>query len=656
MAYDLAPLRSYVRFYQSVVEQITAAWDALLRTHETARKALEPFAQPLAPIRSQALTDALGPPPALLPAFNALWHPQDEKDLTGLTDVYEVVGRFSFQGVDDENLGRVQAIVSGARNEIHVQRTRLAQIAKLAETARTAADRLEADEKKSVSQRKAEKLTAFNPLALALHQRAKQTIDAVRGVPIPQLVDVNAAAEEYRAYAKKLDQVYQTCLPFLRKSIEDLYAFAGCEVPTTWPDSLPIEPDLPEEFLMVPPSDSPELKRARSHVDSLQKEETELIRARDEVAAMIARLEGDLANFHAKDGEAVREIEMASLLVSFATKLEEIELIRQNLGKLEQQKAERTQRIGQLTEKTKRIEASIRALEQEMATRKQELTDTNQQLEVERDAEPAFIGKDAWRNRVADLEQHIDNLRNAYAQREGMLNQLRIDMSSVGVQIQTEQSQSQLIDRWLADARTRERTLSAEAQDLDKRLGSGRAIHTPTVAQAEHVLTEYQNARNEILQRIERFKTDIRRNKEEGAQILARLKQIEGERKKMDGFVQSAQVAASQGFEEALRQLAARRRAAVVHHVDEVLGELEKSLNSVDAVFVEPARDFMLRNVEDIQSIAASVREHASKIEPVVEALFNELDPDLLSQDAMMGQVQREFCDAAPEACRNAWG
>lgn len=656
MAYDLAPLRSYVRFYQSVVTQVTAAWQALVRTHETAHKALAPFAGPLGPVNSPALAAALGEAPSLPPAFRALWHPQDEKDLSGLTDVYEVVGRFSFQGEDDENLARVQAIVSSARNEIHAQRTRLAELAKLPETARVSADRLKSDEAKSASERKAAKLAAFAPLTTALHQRAKQTSDAVRAVPIPQLTDVNTAAEEYRAYAKKLDQVYQTCLPFLRKSVEDMYEFAGCEVPSSWPDHLPIQPELPEEFLMVPPSDSPELKRARGQVESLHQEETELIRARDDVTVMISRLEGDLNTFHAKDGEAVREIEQASLLVNYATKLEEIDQIRRNVGDLEQQKAERTQRIGDLNQRSKQIETSIRALEQELATRKQELADANQQLAVERDAEPAFIGKDAWRNRVADLEQHIDNLRNAFAQREGLLNQMRIDQSSIGVQIQTEQSQSSLIDRWLADARSRERNLVGEAQDLDKRLGAGRALHSPSVAEAEHVLAEFQNARMEILERIERIKTDIRRNKEENAHIIARLKQIEDERKKMNGFVQSAQVAATQGFEEAMRQLAARRRSAVVQHVDEILGELEKSLGSVDVVFVEPAKEALLKQDEPTESIAARVREHAAKVQPVVEGLFNELDPELLEQDAMMGKVQREFCDAAPEACRNAWG
>ena len=83
--------------------------------------------------------------------------------------------------------------------------------------------------------------------------------------------------------------------------------------------------------------------------------------------------------------------------------------------------------------------------------------------------------------------------------------------------------------------------------------------------------------------------------------------------------------------------------------------ELEKSLNSVDAVFVEPAKAVMLKAEEPKESVAAKVREVAAKLDPIVQGLFAELEPDLLEQDAMMGQVQRDFCDAAPEACRTAW-
>jgi hypothetical protein len=40
----------------------------------------------------------------------------------------------------------------------------------------------------------------------------------------------------------------------------------------------------------------------------------------------------------------------------------------------------------------------------------------------------------------------------------------------------------------------------------------------------------------------------------------------------------------------------------------------------------------------------------------VVEQLARELEPELLAQDAMLGQVQREFCDVAANACVAAWG
>ena len=655
MAYDLAPLRSYVRFYQSVVNQVTAAWDGIVRTSESTREALAPFAEPLASVRSSALAAALAEPPGSPHAFGELWLPRDEKDLSGLTDVYEVVGRFTFQGEDDENLARVQALVSSARNEIHIQRTRLTELTKLPDIARSLADRLETEEGKKTTERKAARLASFAPLAVALNQRAKQTMDATRAVPVPALADVKTASDDYRGYAKKLDQVYQTCLPFLRQAIANMYDFVRCEVPSSWPEHLPVQSELPDEFLMVPPNDSPELLRARGQLEALESEKAQLTAARDDVGVLLTRLEGDLNVFLQKEAEIIQEIGRAGLLATYATKLAEIDEARRDIARLEQQKVERTQSVGNLTRRTKEIETSIRALEKEMAARKHEIASATSQLAVERDAEPAFIGKDSWRHRVADIEQNIENLRNAYAQRDAVLNQMRIDMSSLGVQVQTEQSQNSLVDRWLADARSRERTVQSEAAQLDKDLGAGRVIRTPTIAEAEQVLAACQEAREDVLGRIERNKSDTRRNKEENAQILNRLKQIDDEIQKMNGFVQSAQVASTQGFEEAMRQLASRRRAAVIHHVEEVLGELEKSLNSVDVVFVEPARDAMLKSDLPTGSVAVIVRENAIKLDSVVQELVEDLDPDLLQQETMLSQVQREFCDVALGACRNAW-
>lgn len=656
MAYDLGPLRSYVRFYLSVVAQLHTALDAITQSHETVRAALEPFAQALAPVQSPALQTALAPAAAIPAAIEALWQPQDPKDLSGLTDVYEVVGRFTFQGVDNENLARVQALVSSARNEVHAQRLRLAELRKVPELARATADRLASEEQRRSAQHKADQLAAFAPLAETLRMRAKQTIDAVRGVPVPQLDDVNTAADEYRTYARKVDQVYQTCLPFLRKALSDMYQFAGCEVPSSWPDSLPIQQELPPELLMVPPSDSPELQHARAGLNELDEEEVQLNRARDDITVTVARLEGDLAGYLNKDAEVLQRIEQAAKLVKYANVLDQLDQVRRSIATLEQQKAQRTQTVGELMQRHKQTEAAIEALEQELKNRTQEIGLAGQRLAVERDNEPALFGKDDWRARVADLEQQIEDLRNAYAQRQGVLNQLKIDLSSLAVQVQTEQSQSELIERWRAEASAREKTLSEEARQLDSQLGPARPLQSPTVGDADQLLTARHNERAELLERVERTKTDIRRNKEEIARILSRLKQIEAERHKVTDFVQSAQVAATQGREAAMRQLAARRRAAVDQHVNDILGGLEQSLSSVDSLFVEPAREAMLRQTDPGPSVAKVVREHADKLAPVIESLSQPLEQQLLSQDALLGQVQREFCDAAVEACRSAWG
>ena len=98
-----------------------------------------------------------------------------------------------------------------------------------------------------------------------------------------------------------------------------------------------------------------------------------------------------------------------------------------------------------------------------------------------------------------------------------------------------------------------------------------------------------------------------------------------------------------------------QRRAAVERHVSEVLGTLEKSLSLVGPVFIDPAREAMLKGCEPRAEVSAGVLENAEKVAPIVDKLARELDPELLAQDAMLGQIQREFCDVALEACRSAW-
>jgi hypothetical protein len=120
-------------------------------------------------------------------------------------------------------------------------------------------------------------------------------------------------------------------------------------------------------------------------------------------------------------------------------------------------------------------------------------------------------------------------------------------------------------------------------------------------------------------------------------------------------MLQNAQVAVTQGREEALRQLAVQRRSAVERHVGEVLSGLERSLASVDAVFIDPAREALLKSTEPRAELSAAVLEHAEKAAPIVATLARELDADLAAQDTTLGQIQHEFCDMAVPACKSAW-
>lgn len=656
MAYDVAPLLSYVRFYQTVVTQLAAACENLERTHRAVEEALTPFAEPLAPLQSTTLRAALGPSPKMGALLGELWAPRDAEGLSGLTDVYEVIGRFSFQGEENENLSRVQALVSTARNEIVAQRLRLADLARLPEAARGCAARLGAEEVGRAQAVRTEKEAAFGPLAEAVLARARQTLEATRAVALPDLGSAETAADEYRKYAAKVDQVYQTCLPFLRKAIGALYAFVESEPSATWPDALPIGRELPAELVTVPPADSSELTQAKAHLGALGEEEIALGRARDEIAGAIARFEGEMAASKVKGEELEAEIATATAVIDFVTASDQAEAARRAIGALEEQKAQQVVSAGEVWQRHQQTEAAIKVLEEELSARTQEIARASEQLAAVQGDEPVLFGKDEWRAKVAGLQAQVEGLRTAFGHRQGALNQLKIELSAISVQVQTEQAQGSLIDRQLESTHARLAVLHRSLQEIGARLGAARPARAVALEDAQQALGTLQQARLEVGERGERLRGEVRRQKEEVVRVLTRLKQVGVERQQFQAMLQNAQVAATQGREEALRQLAVQRRSAVERHVGEVLGNLEKSLSSVDAVFIEPAREVMLRSSEPRAEVSSGVLEHAEKVSPVVEKLSRELDPDLLAQDAALGQIQREFCDVAAQACKGAWG
>jgi hypothetical protein len=655
MAYELSPLMSYVRFYLTVVAQLRRACEQIERSHKAASEAVAPFAEPLAPVKSQALAAAVGPVHGFGAVLGDLWKPEDAEGLTGLTDVYEVVGRFSFQGEENANLARVQAIVAGARNEIAAQRARIAELAKLPAAAREAAGRIGTEETARAAVERSDKSAAFGPLAEAVRARARQTLEAVKAVPIPDLSNTEVAADEYRKYVVKLDQVYQTCLPFLRKAIAGLFSFVGAEPPASWPDALPLVREMPPELVTVPPVDSAELTQARASLLALNDEEMNLGRARDEIATALARLEGEIAAHLTKDQELAAEIQTATAVIDYVTAIEQAEAARHHIAALEQQKTERVRMAGEVWQKHQQTEAAIKVLEEELRNRSQEMAQLNDRLTEERKDEPVLFGKDEWRARVAGLEGQLEGLRSAYNQRLGVLNQFKIDMSAISVQVQTEQAQGGLVDRQLTDTHAKLESFQRSARELGVELGAARPARAVPLADAQQAFGALQSARLEVAGRVERLRGEMRRQKEENVRVLTRLKQIGVERQQFQGMLQNAQVAVTQGREEALRQLAIQRRSAVERHVGEVLSGLERSLASVEAVFIDPAREALMKSTEPRAELTAVVLEHAEKAAPVVAALARELDPDLAAEDATLGQVQVEFCDMAVQACKAAW-
>jgi hypothetical protein len=656
MAYDLTLLRSYVRFYLTVADQIGSAWGALARSHEAVRSALEPFQGPLGPVASPAFVAALAPGRPLPDEMADLWRPEDLEGLGGLADVYEVVGRFSFQGEAGENLARVQWLVSHARNEIHTQRTRLGDLGQLAAAARAAAERLAGDEARTGEERRRERLAAFDAMALQVVARAKQTAEAVRGAAPPDVSALEAAADEYAKYVSKADKLYQTCLPFLHKALAALYEFVGAEVPGSWPDTLPFAKAIPDEFLTLPSADSPELGRARDTLAALESEGTRLVRGRDEVKLALARLESERAALVAKEAEAKQDLERAGALVEWASHHASLAEAERAVTALEQRKAERLRAAGAAWQQHKQAEAGIGALEAELENRNRELARAQERLDDEREREPVLFGKEEWRLRVSALEQDIEAQRGLYAQRFGVLNQLKIELSSLSVQVQTEQRQRELVESWLADARQKRDSLRSAAGEAEARLGAARPPRPPAEAEAQALFEAARRRRDDVAARVEALAAEERARADEGARVDARLKQIAAERQRAADVLQSAQVAATQGREAALRQLEARRVAAVRQHVAEVVEGLERSLLSADAIFVEPARKLLAESKQSGESPAAALAAAAEQAAPVVEALAREIEPELLALDALLGQVQREFCDAAPEACRTAWG
>jgi hypothetical protein len=648
------PRHAYVRFYLTVLAQFDEVHAALARTAGEIRTAVMPFADVLAVAEDPDLARlAAGDAPALTTAD--LWRPQDPALLTGITDVYEVVGRFSFQGEDDTNLARVAAAVRDANGEVERQRRVLAALAKLPAIAAHHAEGLSQQELQAEEAARARRLEPFAPVAAQLREQCEKVHAAVMAIPRPDLSDLAQADALYQEYVRRMQALYTKALPFLRRALQELCAVAQVEVPPSWPDTLPFAPSLPPELVTPPPAETPAMAQLRAQLEQMEVQEHALARAVDEHALTLRRIEAERTALAQREAEIMAEAVVAKNMVRWATRLDELDAILQALAGQHQQKQSRAALAAQLAVQLQQLEAQAAALAGEVAQREQEVAATAATLADKRANPPALFGKEEWRRAVQDLEEDLEERQATLRDRRAVHAQLARDLSSVQARAAAEQAQLGVLDRALADAQAREQLLRKEVGEIEQQLGAHRPAHRLSVQQADEYLTQLWAARNEVRGRLDYLANQQRRTQEEIDRAGAQAKQIAQDRPRLRQAYEQAAREGAVARAEALEALAQRRQHGFEQYVGQVLAPFEESLLQVDRIFIEPARQVLLQRSVGETHKAGSLRAQAEGLAQALAKLVPQVEPALTAQAEVLKRVQADFCDKVQDAVRAAW-
>ncbi|MFO0618196.1 MAG: hypothetical protein U0414_36725 [Polyangiaceae bacterium] len=656
MAYDIAPLKSYVRFYLAIVSQLERVWQSVVAIEGALRDELGPFAADLGPVASSAVTTLTDPVRPVPSELGELWKPVDEEELEGLTDVYEVVGRFTFQGNEDANLARIEALVAAGEEASRENGEALAALEPLSELAAKTALALREAEVKRAAIDRMDRETKLEPLVETILLRAKQTMDALLAVPLPSLEDPATAAEDYKKLRAKFQHVYQTCLPFLKNAIDKLWSFVNAAVPQSFPEELPLVPELPPELLTLTGVGSEEVEKAERTLASLAEETIQLKKAKEELAAKLVKLEADLAATAAKRDESQGDADFAHTLLDWARTTEQLESHRKRAGEAE---AELEARVGATSrqehdavDRSNAIDANEKVLKEKLGSAE----GLSKELEELKKKEPLLFGKDDWRARVAELQGRVDaenlevaNLAQAFAQG-------KMELSAAMVRVHTAQAEQAIAERSLADLRNRITEAERALRALGEKLGSKKPTRPVPPDEVEEIALAVEKQMASVDGKIEELRTQQRKLKDDGLKMLSRERQIDVERQNAQARVEGARVARAEGIDAAHKRLAVERKGAVEEHVREVLGALSKSLGQVGTVFVDPARERVKELTEPNHAIAEKVESAGVRVAPVVKRLLAERVPEILSVKELLHRIRVEFCEAAPAACRTAWG
>lgn len=212
----LEKLVPIVRVYLGALASLDGVAQALAAADGATRAALPPPTDPRFAVEGAAPPSA----PARFPSTEGLWRPADPLHLSGLTDLYTVVGRFTLQGdLDDNNLRALAACVDALDAEIVRQRADLDALAAIPDRLHACAGRDEESELASSRAQQQELLAQFEPEAKRLREAAAALADAVLAVKKPDLARLESAPDLYRAYTTEVNDLYAKALPGLRERL-----------------------------------------------------------------------------------------------------------------------------------------------------------------------------------------------------------------------------------------------------------------------------------------------------------------------------------------------------------------------------------------------------------------------------------------------------
>ncbi|MBL8603727.1 MAG: hypothetical protein JNK72_17505 [Myxococcales bacterium] len=644
------PLLPYVRFYQDVVNTLGGVVASLDALDAETRAGLLPFGPGVG-----AFGASLPPQPSQRVSLAGLWQPLDPHGLTGLTDLYEVVGRFSFQGPRDENLGRVSALVGALRNEMVRQRGELAAVLALAAQGHDAAAAREKLEAHNNRAQQEALLARFEPEAARLREAAAALTEALGAVKRPDLTQLDAASEQYRQYVSAVGAVYARALTTLRAQLAALSEVAGCEVPPSWPERLPFASDLPEDLVAPPPPETEQLVEVRGEAEQAAQIELQLKASLDELGVQLRRVEGEIAALSAREAELVKDQATARLIVRWAHEQETLAIITREIEQVRNEGQGRTATIATLHAELARAQSLATETQTEATALAQGLPAKRAALEAHRKEEPALFGKDEWRSKLRALDDEVEADEGALAQRQGAVAAARAELDRLRAREAQEQAQIAALVKKLDDARARESQTAAVLAEVDKALGAARPGRVVAPSEAEQALAMAGDQRSETRARIDRLNGEARRIREDADRATVQLRQVAGRREQAAQRMTVVERQSQQAVSQNLQRLAQRRQQGFEAYVAKVLGDLFESLRQVERVFVDPARQVMLLKAGAITEAPQQLRDTAERLAAFAKARAEALEGPFAAQEAVLARVSQTFVATAPEACRSAW-